>query len=456
MSSIDLIRMGFKNLWRRKLRTLLTVLGVVIGTASIVLMISLGIGMNESFRREIERMGSLNVINVYPGYGDVSGGKGTPGMPTPLDDDIVVKIKQIEGVEAVTPVLDSYLKIVSGKYAAYVSILGIDPETMEAFDFEVKEGRLLDASDTTGLVFGSMVPGFFQNMRARNRYFYYGGFGMNQEEAPVDVLNDRLEMTFDFSYGEKRGPQDPGQGNKRPKVYKVKGVGILKDGSNEYDYSVIMNITELKKIIEENQRNQGGQRPSGNIYDQAQSGYQRILVKAKDISLVQEIQKQILELGVNAYSLTDILESVNKQSEGIRRVLGGIGAVSLLVAAIGITNTMVMSIYERTREIGVMKVIGAALSDIRRIFLFEAGMIGMMGGIFGLGLSYLASILLNKSGFSLFGGMMPAGPDSVISIIPPWLALFAVIFTALVGLVSGFYPARRAMKLSALEAIRTE
>ncbi|HRU42224.1 MAG TPA: FtsX-like permease family protein, partial [Candidatus Diapherotrites archaeon] len=155
-------------------------------------------------------------------------------------------------------------------------------------------------------------------------------------------------------------------------------------------------------------------------------------------------------------SLTDILESMQKTTASIRIVLGAIGAVSLLVASIGITNTMVMSIYERTREIGIMKVIGSSLGDIKRMFLFEAAMIGLLGGIIGLLLSYGVSYGLNTAGFALLGFFGPAGGGSKPSIIPLWLSVSSMLFTTIIGLVSGFYPARRAMNLSALEAIRKE
>ena len=164
-------------------------------------------------------------------------------------------------------------------------------------------------------------------------------------------------------------------------------------------------------------------------------------------------------MGHEAYSLNDELESFKQQALVIQAILGGIGAISLLVAAIGIANTMVMSIYERTKEIGVMKVIGASLKDIKRLFLFESALIGLTGGVFGVGLSYLISFLMNKFGsqFVQLGMMMgPGGGEARISIIPVWLALAALGFSALIGVISGYFPARRAMNLSALDAIRSE
>ena len=136
----------------------------------------------------------------------------------------------------------------------------------------------------------------------------------------------------------------------------------------------------------------------------------------------------------------------------IQAVLGGIGAVSLLVAAIGIANTMMMSIYERTKEIGVMKVLGCDMRNIRTMFLMEAGYIGFFGGAVGMGFSYLLSAIINQlvmNSDSEFGGM-------TISIIPAWLAGLSLVFAVLIGMLAGFFPARRAMKLSALAAIKNE
>ena len=132
----------------------------------------------------------------------------------------------------------------------------------------------------------------------------------------------------------------------------------------------------------------------------------------------------------------------------LRTMLGAIGAISLIVAAIGITNTMVMSIYERTREIGVMKVIGASLKDIKRLFLTEAAIIGFMGGIFGMLLSFGASKAVNYFAMKQSSDML--------SSIPLWLYLASLAFATLVGVASGYLPAKRAMKLSALTAIKTE
>jgi len=223
-------------------------------------------------------------------------------------------------------------------------------------------------------------------------------------------------------------------------------VGILAESNSEKDYSAYMNRSSLEKIMEEERRNNRNER------NRNQDQFERVRVKVDTIEDVESVQSAIQALGYQTFSLTDILNSMKETSRMIQGILGGIGAVSLLVAAIGITNTMVMSIYERTREIGVMKVIGAQLTDIKKLFLIEAGLIGFSGGVVGVLLSLLISMGLNHIG----AGFMGPGSTSGMSVIPLQLALMAVAFSTLIGIVSGYSPARRAMKLSALEAIRND
>jgi putative ABC transport system permease protein len=459
MNKRDILKLAFKNFMRRKTRSILTILGVLIGTAAIVVMISLGIGMNESFRRQLSSIGSLNVIEVNPWYFVEDGKGGGYSGQNVLDDAAVAKIAAIDGVEAVSPFLQTSFKLVSGKYMTYANVMGVDPTALEAFGYKAAEGRLLTEEDTASLLFGSNTPYDFYNPRERNNmygggYIYFGGGGEDRPEPNVDVLNDKIEITFDMSYGERYpGMGGSEGGKKKPKLYKVKGIGILEEAQDERAYSVFMNIEYLRKLMKENERAQGGRGGS------QQEGYQQVKVKVKDMNDVQRVSDQIKQMGYGTYSLTDVLKSMQETSATMQAVLGGIGAVSLFVAAIGITNTMVMSIYERTREIGVMKVLGCMLGDIRSLFLIEAAIIGFFGGLLGLGFSYGASALLNRFAGGLFGGgyyYYGSGEESIVSLIPAWLALLALGFATLVGIISGFMPARRAMKLSALEAIKTE
>ena len=149
---------------------------------------------------------------------------------------------------------------------------------------------------------------------------------------------------------------------------------------------------------------------------------------------VSEVQQTIRDMGYETYSNAEWMEQTQNQMATIQLVLGGIGAVSLFVAAIGIANTMMMSIYERTKEIGVMKVLGCDLSAIRNMFLTEAGFIGLIGGAIGLVLSYIISAVINF----VMKGMYASG----ISYIPIYLAVVALVFAVFIGMLAGLFPAQ--------------
>lgn len=444
MSNIDLIRMGIKNLWRRKLRTFLTVLGVIIGTTSIIVMLSLGFGMSDAMQNQIEQMGSLTTITVNKGYGGMRMGGGTSGgnsREVALDDKAVESFKKIPNVAAVTPILETSGLLINGRYQTHASIKGIDPDVMEDFDFKIAEGRLLNNMDDLVAIYGGEMKHSFYNPKDSGRGPY--------REPKIDLMKDRIFFTFDQSYGSKPMP-----GEKKPvyKEYKIKTAGILAEGDYEKAWSIYLPIKTLQKMIAEKDKAENVKPEPGKKKDK---GYQTILVKVDDIKNVQTIQQELKDMGHEAFSLNDWLDEMKKTAGIFQAVLGGIGAVSLLVAAIGITNTMVMSIYERTKEIGVMKVIGASIKDIKRLFLFESALIGLLGGILGVGFSLLLSFIANKFG-AQFGNFMGTGGEAKISIIPIWLSFAAMGFSALIGVLSGYYPAKRAMSLSALEAIRTE
>ena len=178
--------------------------------------------------------------------------------------------------------------------------------------------------------------------------------------------------------------------------------------------------------------------------------YSTIDVEVDEMDNVAEIQSQINMMGYETYAASEWISSEMDQMNVIQAVLGGIGAVSLFVAAIGITNTMMMSIYERTKEIGIMKVIGCRIRDIQTLFLMEAGFIGFIGGVVGVGLSYGLSIVINN-----LVAQSDFGIDR-ISRIPLWLSLLSIVFAIGIGMLSGLFPSIRAMRLSPLAAIRSE
>ena len=435
MNKKDMIDMALRNLWKRKVRTVLTVLGVVIGTASIVVMVSIGIGMNKGFAEQLESWGSLQVINVYPGggmvYDEATGNMKQETKEAELNAKAVESFKEMEHVEAASPVINEYLYFAAGKYVAEASVIGIEPGAMEALGYKVEEGRALTDGDTKSLVFGGGVEFFDPKLSWEMRY--------TTEPPAVDVLNEKISVSYDWNYGTRHA-------DKSIKAIKMDAVGKTSADGNS-SWSVFMPIKELEKIQKARQEWEEKQYGSNSSRSQSKE-YNEVLVKVDEMDNVQDVQQQIKDMGFRASSLTDQLESMQETTKMLRLVLGAIGAISMLVAAISITNTMVMSIYERTKEIGIMKVIGASLKDIRGLFLAEAAFIGFAGGVIGIMLSYLLSFIVN---------MVASGQGSTMqSSIPVWLALGAIAFATGVGIVAGYVPANRAMKLSALTAIKTE
>jgi len=436
MSTRDLFLMALRNLWKRKLRTALTVLGVVIGTASIVVMVSIGIGMNRGFAQQLESWGSLQVINVYPSggmvYDDATGNMKQEKKANELNAQAVERFRQMESVEAVSPVIQEYLYFSVGKYVAEASVMGIEPDTMAALGYSVEEGRPLEAGDQKALVFGGGVEFYDPKLSWEMRYA--------ADPPAVDLLNETINVSYDWNYGTRHA-------DKSIKPIKMQAVGKTSaEGGNAW--SVFMPMDELQEIQKARQEWEAEKNGNKNTEKNKSKEYSEVLVKVDDIDRVQAVQQEIKDMGFRASSLTDELESMKETTKMLRLVLGAIGAISMVVAAISITNTMVMAIYERTKEIGIMKVIGASLRDIKRLFLTEAALIGFSGGIVGIVVSFGVSFVVNR---------IAAGQGSTMqSAIPLWLALGAVGFATAVGILSGYLPAKRAMKLSALTAIKTE
>lgn len=461
----DLVIMSINNLRRRKLRTVLTVLGVIIGTASIVVMVSLGIGLDQMFMEQISSWGSLTTINVYSGasYGNAivvggSGGGSSSGKspdPTYITDEVIEEFEKLPHVSGVSPVLEVNVIMRQGVYEAqYVTLQGVSRSFLD--QIPMGEGRLPDVGEM-GLIIGNMVRQSFYNSKTGKGYWDSG------EMPEVDFMNKPLFVVFDMdAYYQSRngssGSSEEGQTPvKPPKKYMLNAVGMVQGEQewNSYSNNVYTDIDGLKAqlrkvfkkgtVIPGQPTNKKGKPLNYLTYNQAQ-------IFVDDMEHVQEVQKQISDMGYQASSQADWMESTKQQSSMIQAVLGGIGAVSLFVAAIGIANTMMMSIYERTREIGVMKVLGCDMSNIRNMFLIESGFIGFMGGVIGIILSIGISAVINQ--FVSLEKMN--GLTGNLSRIPPWLSGAAVLFAIFVGMAAGFMPAMRAMKLSPLAAIRNE
>ena len=426
----DLLRMAFMNLWRRKLRAVLTVLGMVIGVSSIVVMMSLGVGIRQATMESYENMGSLTNITVSSWrWVENANGNGS-STETKLDKKAVETMRQIPGVVAVMPQINAYGIIKSGKWIADTSILAIDGEVAEQFGIELSEGRYPEykrGGDTHEIVLSESVLGWFYDPNT-------GKQAVDREGNPKVTMDSRFQLTFD--YNAAFGSRNTEPGYVPGKTYRINAVGKVSPDNNEFSWYCLMDLEALQKLAKENEK----------FISLDTSTYNSVLVKCDSTDSVASVKEAIDAMGYGTSSLQDSLEQAEQQMQQIQYLLGAIGGVSLLVAAIGIMNTMMMSIYERTREIGIIKVLGCRMDNIAELFLTEAAFIGLIGGALGLGISYGLAAIINKF----------IGSSGFNALIPLWLALGALMFSIAVALVSGLYPAIRAMRLSPLTAIRNE
>lgn len=431
----DLASLVVSNLRRMKLRLALTSLGVVIGTSAIVLMVSLGIGLQANLTAQLGDLGAATHINVF-------GGGGMPGAEqTMLNEDVVEEFAAIEHVEAVLPSVPVMAdSITYKKYVLYSMPYGVDMDSFEKFGYQLESGRLPRNDDE--ILLGATLPASF-SLASDD-----GGMMMGPSSTvpKLDVLGKRLVLTVSVFPTEDEYKANP---NAQPTQVKHKFtvVGILAPSDMMTDQSAYITMDAALDL---------------NNADRRNVTFEQLIVKADSVNSVTDIEKTIMDRGFYAYSAQSTLESLKSVFLIIQGVLGALGGIAMLVAALGIANTMTMSIYERTREIGIMKAVGASNRQIKRVFLGEAAIIGVLGGVGGLLFSGAGAALANLfvqaiiAGQATSTGAASATPTTSFFQIPVWLAVFAIAFAAGIGLLSGVLPAVRAANLDPLTALRHE
>jgi len=447
MTTRDLLRLVISNLKRMKARVAMTAIGVIIGTAAVVVLMSLGAGLQKMATESLYGMGGLDELMIYnPGYwGGRAEGRDDQGNIT-LDDEPIDQIRALEGVLAVMPFQDVMMQgpLRLDRQEGWGQVYGVD---MDAFKQIAKLNRgTLDIYRGQVIIGASVPQNFIPWQEVRDA---------EEPPPPPEVFGKVLQM-INYQYNE--GDMYPTESV----VARLEVVGELKSQGYMYDYGIFMPLKEAKRL---NQRINSGLPPEQQ--PGSQQGYSQAMIKVTDPNLAPSVEQQLKDMGFNVQSDRQQLESINQFFLIVQAILGGIGAVALLVAAFGIANTMVMAIYERTREIGLMKAIGATNQDVMSVFLAEAGSIGFLGGVGGvllaLGLNLLINVvgqpLIANGGGGFFGGYTPPGQEPVaraLTATPLWLPLFAIIFATLIGVISGIYPAIRAAALSPIRALKYE
>jgi len=413
------LKLAVNILLHSKLRSWLTIIGIVIGVAAIVAIVSIGEGAQLNVQERLSGLGA-DLITVSPGFERASGGfrggfgggghvmaSGSSSITTKaknLTDKDMRIIKAVEGVSFVNGIVSGRADVFYLAESASVSVQGVEPLAWRnIIATELESGRYLNPGDTNVIVVGSRVA----------------------------------KSTFKQPLALNRGITIEGR------LFKV--VGILKESGGD-DNRIIMPIEQSRDIIE----------------DAGRDKLDSIVIKASSPDLVDQIVSEIdskltLSRHVTAknkdFSVTSskaTLERVESVTQTFTLFLGAIAAVSLLVGAVGIANTMFTSVLEKTKEIGIMKTIGARNSDIMKVFLLNSGLVGLVGGALGISLGSAISTLLPK----LLTGLGPGG--SVKTVIPISLLVEALFISIIIGMLAGAIPAYRASKLKPVDALRYE
>ncbi len=447
MIFLDWLRTVWSNLNRMRGRVTLTAFGVVIGTTAVMVLVSLGAGLQRSATGSLGNIANLKQINVMgqeitplavqkvgagAGAGASVSSAGPSKQPATLTTQGIAELAALPGVTAVIPMEDAqssglrYRQLMGG-----AQVIAATADTITQLGLEAAEG-------TTVLGRGQAIVG----PRVRENFWDPQRGAQTKIES---LLNETLTV---------EATKFDDQGNPSTRTWRYQVVGILKE-SGESDYQVFLPQRDVQALNEW---------VTGRKINRNKDGYARAIVLVGDSKDVEEVQRRIRELGYSAYSAMDTVREINSFFGILQAVLGGIGAIALLVAALGIVNTLSMAILERTREIGLMKALGARNRDVMLIFLGEAAFIGLLGGIAGTALGWALSSAANLVIGSLMqqqgnGGMFfGPGDGSAMSVVytPFWLPPFTLAFATLIGLLSGVYPALRAATLDPLRALKYE
>jgi len=394
-----LFQIAFKNLWFRKIRTIVTILGVVVGIGAIVFLVSLGYGLQKMTLSSVGTMELLKTLDIYSEKSTI----------VKLNEGAVERIRDLGHVEAVAPLINLGGKIKYGEKETEGVIYGAEHRF-----FELSEMRLVAGSGFTGDLGEAIVNASTLELLGVT----------NPEDILGEMISSDLILTKSVAPKLKEDKQ-----TMKDLEFKVVGVSSAEETAGVY-----LPFFKMTSLGVEN--------------------YQLSKVKVDSEDRVEQLRIQIENLGFRVDWVGDTIAQVNQVFDIFKVILGVFGAIALLVSALGIFNTLTVSLIERTREIGIMKVLGMGGKDVRSLFLIEAGLIGIVGGIIGVSIGYGTGALLNYL-FHILAVRAQAEPVSIFY-TPILFAILMGFFALLIGVITGIYPAVRAKRIKPLDALRYE
>jgi len=459
MTFRDILGLALRNLVQAKLRTALTTLGVSIGIASLAGMVSLGVGLQEQVVGRFLQSGVFDSVTVTnPAIlggaaqiiaargrgglrGEFNGRGGTPGnpqaQPPKLDDEALKQIAALDDVREVYPNLRIPVEMTLGEFSRGIAVNGIPMSARNEGAFQT-------------LTYGQ----FFPNESDRACMLSLNLAKQVAEKDPGSLVGKDATLSYASSHASGKDV-DLGIGFQVHRVdlqCRIAGIverdpaGLPIGGGPP---SAVMIPQELAKTINAEVVSD----PQSFLRDPSQPpSYNIVTVKVKQAKATQDVEDRLRRMGYTVFSVNDALRGAKNAFILFDIVLSLIGSIALAVSSLGIVNTMVMSILERTREIGIMKAIGASDEHIRRIFLIEASVIGVLGGLLGTALGWLVGRAINF-GANLYVQSQGGTPATLFS-LPLWLIASAIAFSIVVSLIAGSYPAARAARLDPIQALR--
>jgi putative ABC transport system permease protein len=453
MKPRDLTDLALRNLRESILRNALTTLGVAVGVASLVAMLSLGVGLQQLAAKRLSQSGLFDTIivtpkNAFRGMGRPQREPDSGKPPRVLDDDARKEMEKLPNVIEVYPQVRFFTEVRFNNKPFATVVAGMPDSSRNSGSFDGMQGN------------------FFSSSTA-NEAILQIEFAKDLSDKPSSLIGQELVLR----YAERQSlpsaaantdpsansPDSSGGGfSVVPKELRLKIVGVVETepaaGYGGYGNARLLMPLETASTLRAAQVND--LRDIVRDSNAGKTTYVSLSVRAKSPALVEALETSIKKMGFNAFSLLDASKSLRTFFTVFDSLLGIFGCLALAVATLGIVNTLVMAILERRREIGVLKALGAADSDVQQLFFVEAGVMGFFGGVFGVLFGWLLGRAVTF-GTNVYLARQNLNPIE-LSYVPWWLVVSALIFAILVSLAAGLYPASRAAKLNPVDALRYE